>query len=363
MKWNWQLKNWPRFSYEKSIIEPSEKELLLQAGYFSGVLEHLSQSEQDTVKVQILRDETLSSSKIEGELLDRNSLQSSILKAFGMNTTSKRIPSKEAANGELAVLLYKTYEKKLTTKMLCSFHELLFQDEKELIVGAFRSNSDPMQIVSGRLDASREVHFEAVPGKLVNQEMSGFVNWYNNQSIHLSPLIRAGLTHVYFEAIHPFEDGNGRVGRLLAEKALSSSLGAPTLLLLSSMMEEKRKDYYQALASTNRTLEVTEWLCWFSKIVLLAQKRSKNKISFLIEKSNFFKHFENQLSPRQEKVLLRMFKEGSDGFKGGLSAENYIKVSKTSPSTATRDLQDLVKKKALVRKGERKHARYYLALS
>ena len=308
-----------------------------------------------------------SSSKIEGELLDRESLQSSILKEFGLKdfqdeVAEKRVSKKEELAGELIVLNYKTFDQKLTKKMLFSFHKLLFPGESDFKVGEFRSSDEAMQIVSSRLDAKRKVYFQAVPGPKIELEMANYIKWFNDKSKILSPVSRAGLAHVYFEAIHPFEDGNGRIGRLLSEKALASSLAQPTLIALCSAMEKNRGDYYKALASTNYNIDITEWMEWFFNTVIQAQENTKEKISLLVKKANFFKTYSGEINPRQEKVLLRIFKEGPEGFKGGLSADNYMKIAKTSASSATRDLQDLVKKKALVKKGQKKYSRYYLNL-
>jgi Fic family protein len=173
-------------------------------------------------------------------------------------------------------------------------------------------------------------------------------------------LLRAGIAHVHFESIHPFEDGNGRIGRAISEKALSQGLGRPTLIALAQMMERSRKAYYKALQSTNRVLDIQDWLEFFCGVVLDAQDLTQSMIDFLIEKGKFYERFSNQFNERQSKVVARMFKEGVDGFVGGLRAENYITISGAARATATRDLQALVQMGALKRTGERKYTRYYL---
>jgi Fic family protein len=176
----------------------------------------------------------------------------------------------------------------------------------------------------------------------------------------LPPLTRAGIAHLYFACIHPFEDGNGRIGRAIAEKSLAQSLGYPSLIALAYTIERKPKDYYDALERNNKDLEITDWLQYFSRTVLAAQVNTIRRVEFYVTKAKFYEDMHDKFNERQAKVIARMFKEGIDGFKGGLSAENYISIAGTSRATATRDLQDLVKKGALIRIGERRHTRYFL---
>ncbi len=194
--------------------------------------------------------------------------------------------------------------------------------------------------------------------------MEHFVSWFNQTAPKsaraLPALARAGIAHLYFVSIHPFEDGNGRIGRAIAEKSLAQTLGHPTLIALAYTIERKRKDYYTALERNNQDLEISEWLQYFACTVLAAQDNTIKRVDFYLAKAKFFERLRDQLNERQTKVIARMFREGMDGFKGGLSAENYISIAKTSRATATRDLQDLVEKSALTRTGARRHTRYHL---
>jgi Fic family protein len=168
------------------------------------------------------------------------------------------------------------------------------------------------------------------------------------------------LAHLYFVCVHPFEDGNGRIGRAISEMALSQGLGEPALLALSQTIQSDRKRYYAMLEQSNKELEVTAWLEYFAETVLDAQAYALRLVDFLIAKTRLYDRLVGSLNERQEKVLARMFREGVEGFKGGLSAENYMAITGTSPATATRDLADLVVKGALTRMGERRHTRYWL---
>ena len=170
---------------------------------------------------------------------------------------------------------------------------------------------------------------------------------------------RAALAHLYFVYIQPFEDGNGRIARALAEKALAQNLGQPSLIALAYTIERKRNDYYAALERNNKGLEITGWMKYFANTIIEAQ----NNTIFYVAKAKFYQSYTGQLNERQAKVVARMIREGPDGFKGGLSAENYISISKTSRATATRDLQELVAMSALTRTSELRHTRDFLSLA
>lgn len=222
-----------------------------------------------------------------------------------------------------------------------------------------------MQIVSGRLDRPG-VHFEAPPSVQLPDEVDRYADWFNRTGPGaeepMPALTRSGLSHLYFESIHPFEDGNGRLGRALAEKTLAQTIGQPSLIALAFTIARKRKDYYDQLERHQKTPDVTTWLVWFVEAVLDAQQVTLDRVGFFIAKAHFYDRHREVLNARQTKATLRMFREGPDGFKGGLSAENYISFTGTSRATATRDLQELVEIGALTRTGERRYSRYWLKL-
>jgi Fic family protein len=193
--------------------------------------------------------------------------------------------------------------------------------------------------------------------------MEGFLRWFHGDGAKLPALTRAALAHLRFETIHPFEDGNGRIGRAIAELSLSQSSGKPLLIALSQVIGRRKKQYYHQLEAASRTLEVTDWVRYFGASVLEAQQDSVRRIGFLIAKTRFFDRYRGRLNGRQEKVLVRLFEAGMDGFEGGLSAGNYASITKAPPATVTRDLHDLVVKGALLRTGKRKATRYRLQLS
>ncbi|MBN1216125.1 MAG: Fic family protein [Candidatus Lokiarchaeota archaeon] len=360
MKWNWQLPDWPKFIYDSSLVNDLEKEFLQKVGGAVAVLKFLEESERRQLIVEILCSEGINSAEIEGEFLKRDSLQSSIKRHFGFISDHKKIPLKEQGVGELMWKIYDTYDEPLTHKMLYEWHVLLMKNEYRISdIGNYRTHDEPMQIVSGRLD-KQIVYFEAPPSKDLKNEMNEFIKWFNDSKNDESILTRAAIAHVYFESIHPFEDGNGRIGRALVEKVLSQSLKMPTLIAISQIITKRKKEYYKSLAECNNTLNINNWIKYFAKIIVQAQESSLEMISFLITKSKFMNELKGKINKRQEKVLVRMFAEGIEGFSGGLSAENYIAISKTTRATATRDLTDLVKKSALKKTGQLRHTRYWL---
>ncbi len=367
MTWVWQKKEWPNFTYRKSALSELENQFLQFSGMIRGTLKHLDVEKYRRLTVDLMSQEALKTAEIEGEILNRASLQSSILRNFGLQTDNKNIPPPEQGMAEMMVDLHKNFDKTLTHKTVCGWHKMLTKGRADLKVrGKYRTHKESMQIVSGPVHKPK-IHFEAPPSRQIKNEMQTFIVWFNDTAPRgrtpLPPLTRAGLVHLYFVCIHPFEDGNGRIGRALAEKALSQCLGQPTLIALSSTIQKNKKAYYDYLQQQNRQLEATQWLEYFGQTILDAQEYSQRLVDFIVHKAKYYDRLRGQFNRRQEKVISKMFREGLEGFKGGLSADNYLRIVKTSRATATRDLQDLVEKGALRRTGEKKYTRYHLNLS
>jgi Fic family protein len=366
MTWNWQQSDWPHFSWNGARLQKAEQRFLMGTGMFAGSLKHLDSENRQMLLIEAISAEALTTSEIEGELLDRASVQSSIRKQFGLEADQKKIKPAEQGIAEMMVDLYKSFAQPLSAEMLCGWHQMLMKGRRDLSdVGRYRTGAEPMQVVSGAL-YQPSVHFEAPLSADVPKEMKRFVKWFNRTAPTgdepLPALTRAGIAHLYFESIHPFEDGNGRIGRAISEKALAQSLGQPTLTALAATILVRRKGYYAALEAANKRNEITPWLTWFAGIAVEAQQRTEARIEFLLDKTRLLDRLRGKINERQEKALLRMLREGPEGFKGGLSAGNYATLTKASPATTTRDLVDLVEKGALIRAGERRHARYTLAI-
>lgn len=366
MNWNWEKAEWPNFTYDSTALEPLEKQFLLQSGEFIGAFKHIAPDEQDTLKIELIGDEAVKTSEIEGKILNRDSVQSSLRQQLGLGPEQPGVKPAERGISEMMVDLYRGFAKPLNHQTMLDWHGMLLKGDGSIrVIGGYRTHADAMQVVSGSI-TKRTVHFEAPPSARVLDEMKRFIAWFNDTAPGgkrpLPPLTRAGIAHLYFVCVHPFEDGNGRIGRALAEKTLAQNLGQPSLIALAFTIERKRKDYYASLERNNKENEITSWLKYFANTVLEAQNNTIKRVDFYVAKAKFAERLRGKLNERQDKVIARMFKEGIDGFKGGLSAENYIRITGTSRATATRDLQDLVEKGALTKTGELRHTRYALSL-
>src|SRR5271165_480552 len=366
MKWNWQLPDWPNFTWDKARLAVAEEQFLVGGGVLIGAVKHLGEDDRNQLTVEAMSAEAVTTSEIEGETLDRASVQSSIQRQLGLAADDRRVAPREQGTAEMMVDLYLTFSAPLSEEMIFGWHRMLMSGRQDVNdVGCYRTSHEPMQVVSGVIGAPK-VHFEAPPSAQVPLEMAGFIDWFKRTAPGgtepLPALTRAGAAHLYFETIHPFEDGNGRIGRAIAEKSLAQSLGQPTLIVLAATLLARRASYYQALEAASKENEITDWLAWFAGITIEAQQRTLALVEFLIDKAKLFDRLKGQLNERQQKALLRMFKEGPEGFKGGLSAGKYSTITGASPATATRDLVDLTEKGALVRTGELRHARYNLSV-
>ena len=337
MTWIWQQPEWPNFSYDPARLNKAEEQFLIGSGAFVGTVKHLDETDREQLIIEAISSEARMTSQIEGEVLDRGSVQSSIRRELGLNTDKRRVKPAEEGIAELMVDLYRTFEEPLSDDTLFRWHRMVMKGRGDLKnIGEYRTGHEPMEIVSGALYSQR-VHYEAPPSSRIAKEMKRFVKWFNRTAPYraepLPPLQRSGIAHLYFESIHPFEDGNGRIGRAIAEKALAQSLGQPTLTALAATILLRRKTYYTALERANRSNEITPWLAWFAGIALEAQRRTAANIEFLIDKTKLLDRLRGQLNTRQEKALLRILKEGPEGFVGGMSAGKYGSITKSRASS------------------------------
>jgi Fic family protein len=364
MTWNWQQPDWPKFAWKSSRLVAAEQQFLVGGGTFVGAIKHLGEEDRNQLTVEAMSTEAVTTSEIEGEVLDRASVQSSIQRQLGSAADNRRAAPAEQGVSEMMVNLYKTFAAPLSDDMLFEWHRMLMGGRQDLgDVGRYRTGAEPMQIISGAMGAPK-IHFEAPPSERLPSEMKKFIAWFNRtapgDAEPLPALTRTGAAHLYFESIHPFEDGNGRIGRALAEKSIAQSLGQPSLIALAATILSRRARYYAALEAANKSNEITEWLAWFAGTTIEAQRRTLALIEFLIDKTKLLDRIRGEINERQEKALLRMFKEGPEGFEGGMSAGKYSTITDASPATTTRDLADLTEKGVLIREGERRHARYKL---
>lgn len=365
MSYNWQQSDWGNFTFSLQEIEDILYVFVEKVGHLKGLLQAMPKKSQEETLIEILVSEALKTSEIENEYLSREDVTSSIRHNLGLFEPNKEVRDVRAKGvGKLMTEVRRTYNEPLSEQTLKEWHTHLFTTQTHINVGNWRTHTTPMQVVSGRLDKPT-VHFEAPPSSKISQEMKRFIEWFNDTApngkhpIKYAP-IRSAISHIYFESIHPFEDGNGRIGRAIAAKALSQSVGYSLLLSLSTTIENNKKAYYRALENGQKSNEITPWMIYFTQVIIDAQKSTESLIDFTLKKVRFFDTFKHQMNERQLKSIHRMFQEGPKGFKGGMTAKKHISITKTSKATATRDLKALEELGVLVVQGSGRSTHYFL---
>ena len=379
-KWNWQQPDWPAFSYDFAALENLEREFVYQAGVYLGISKSLRKDDLDGLRIELLSNEAAETSAIEGEILRLESIQLSLKREFGLVGRYTRFLGLDPGNSEtgiarLMIQLHEDFQTLLTKEELFRWHEFLMAGNPHLdTIGAYRTHADDMIIATLRNSGPDRVHFVAPSSTDVPGEMEQFINWFNKTSpagdTPLPPLTRAGIAHLYFISIHPFEDGNGRIGRALAEKAIYQNLGVSLPLSLSTIINQKRNLYYDQIANHNRTNEITGWLRYFAETAIAAKLLSLQRTELVVNKYKFFRAYRDLLNHRQKKLIAKLcdniskkrFQQGITEYTGSFKAPYYMGLTKISSSTATRDLNDLVDKGVLIRSGERKGSQYRFPL-
>ncbi len=338
-----------------------------ETGHMTGILKALPEGLQTEALIQIMVSEAIKTSEIEGEYFSRQDVISSIRNNLGLNANPEKVRDKKAQGaGRLMVVARREYSSPLSNEQLFGWHRILLGEGKTLKIGAWRTHDEPMQIVSGAM-GKEKIHFEAPPSTQVPQQMKQFIRWFNDTApggkseIKKAP-VRSAIAHLYFESIHPFEDGNGRIGRAIAEKALSQTIGRPVMLSISQAIEAKKKLYYSELKTAQRSNEITAWVRYFVATILEAQTEAKRQIEFTLNKTRFFDRFRSNLNDRQVKGLKRMLEEGANRFEGGMTASKYASITGASKATATRDLQELAEIGALMIQGGGRSTHYFVNL-
>lgn len=367
MTYNWQLKNWPNFTYDLSSVEDVLFLIAEKVGQASGLFAGLPKKTQQEALVDMMVLEAIKTSEIEGEYLSRKEVMSSIHNNLGFNQPTRQVTDQKADGAaKLMIAVRDNFESELSEEILFSWHAMLMIGNERVKVGAWRDHNEPMQVISGPI-GKEKIHYEAPPSTRIPEEMTRFIRWFNETGPGgvneiKKPAIRSAIVHLYFETIHPFEDGNGRMGRALSEKAMLQGVGRPILFSFSRAIEANRNNYYEALKTGQCSNEITPWITYFVNTVLEAQIQAEEHIGFILKKTKFFDRYKAQVNERQLRVLHRMFDSGIKGFEGGMSAKKYMSISKASKATATRDLQDLVEKEAFVPIGGGRSTHYDINL-
>jgi len=368
-RWIWQHPHWPMFTWDDAALSAPLSRARRAQGELTGVARLLNSKLDLSAQLEVLTLEGLMTSAIEGERLNPSSLRSSLARRLGLPTAGVSPPSR-AVEGLVEVLLDATqrYDQPLTLKRLNDWQAALFPTGRsglsEIRVGTLRGDA-PMQIVSGPIGRER-VHYEAPPRARLERDMRAFLKWFNDPPAGLDGLLSAGLAHAWFEILHPYEDGNGRVGRALLDMALAKDeRRAVRLYSMSARFMDQQDAYYAALQRTSSgDLDITPWFLWFLEQVEAAIRSSESLVAAIVQKARFWmRHTQDKLNERQLEALNRMLDEEPGGFVGGITNKKYASLTKTSPATAQRDLADLVKAGCLSLVGNGRGARYEINLN
>jgi Fic family protein len=363
--WVWEDADWPSFHWDKAATGEPLAGARLAQGKVLGAVRLLDPKLSGEALATILVEEGLTTSAIEGERLDPDAVRSSVARQLGLPTAGLPVPPR-AVDGLVEILLDATrkYSSPLSRERLCGWQASLFptgySGVHKIRTGELRG-ADPMQVVSAGLEGER-VHFAAPPRVVLESELDQFLHWFNAPPAELDGLVRAGLAHLWFVTLHPFEDGNGRLARAITDMALAQDERQPKRFFsLSAQILRVRESYYAILEETQRGgLDVSDWLVWFLTQVESAAKAAEQTIADTLAKARFWlRHQAAVLNARQRKVLNRLLDAGTGGFVGGINTRKYASLTKTSRTTAYRELADLVAKGCIEPTGKRGRSSSY----
>ncbi len=348
----WQKKDWPLWQFDINVLLPLLGQVHKLSGHLLGRMRDQGIGSISEAALETLTQDVIKTSEIEDELLDVLTVRSSIARRLGVDIGAL-MPADREVDGVVEMILDATnnFDTPLTEQRLKNWHAALFPSGRsglsEIQVGKWRNDGNgPMQVVSGPIQR-RRVHYEAPPADLLEQEISEFLSWFEvNQGI--DPLIKAGLAHLWFVTIHPFDDGNGRIARAIGDLALTrADQSKHRFYSLSAQIQKERKAYYDLLEKTQKSnLDATEWLTWFLGCLYRALEHANESLSRVLAKTRFWHHFAGiPLNERQIKVINRLL----DGFEGKLTNKKWAAIGKCSSDTALRDINDLIHRGILQR--------------
>ena len=352
MRYIWEHKDWPKLTWDENSLYKLIANVAHEQGRMQGKLESLGFDLRNEAQLVTRTEDVVKSSEIEGERLDYNEVRSSIARRLGLDAGGI-VHASERVEGVVEMMHDTTqkYDEILSAERLFAWHAALFPTDiagtAGIQIGCWRDDRNgPMQVVSGQI-GQETVHFQAIPANRVDEEVSLFLNWFENFG-EMHPLLIAGLAHLWFLTIHPFEDGNGRIARAITDMALSrSEKFTQRYYSMSSQICADRKAYYRILEVTQRgSVDVTNWMSWFLDCLLRSIKRSDTTLNTVLKKAQFWARFaQESLNSRQIKVMNRVL----DGFSGKLTSTKWAKMAKCSQDTATRDINDLIERGGLKR--------------
>ncbi len=346
----WEEQEWPDLSWDERRLSKLLGAVSQEQGRLLGKMEALGFDLRNEAHLRTLTEDVIKSSEIEGEKLERDQVRSSIARRLGMDIAGL-VPADRNVEGVVEMMLDATtnYDQPLTDERLFAWHAALFPTGRsgmiKINVGMWRDDADgPMQVVSGPMGRDT-VHYQAPPAERIAEEMARFIEWFENPG-ETHPLLIAGLGHLWFVTIHPFEDGNGRIARAIADMALArSEKSRQRFYSMSAQIQQERKDYYYTLEWTQKgDMDVTRWQDWFLNCLQRAIVGSEETLDTVMVKARFWDRFAKApFNDRQIKVMNKLL----DGFEGKLTTSKWAKIAKCSQDTAYRDILDLVERGAL----------------
>jgi len=353
MKFIYQHPEWPNFNWDQKKLITLLADVTHRQGRLLGRMEGLGFHLQTEATLKALTTEIIKSNEIEGQILDIDQVRSSIARRLGMDIAGL-VQSDRHVDGVVKVILDATrnYKEPLSADRLFAWQSALFPGGRsgvqKIIVGAWRDNKtdDPMQVVSGPLGKQR-VHFQAPASEVLLKEMNQFMSWFNSSN-DTHPIIKAAIAHLWFITIHPFDDGNGRIARTIADMQLAYADGThQRFYSMSAQIRIERKEYYDILEKTQKgTLDITAWLEWFLGCLDRALMAANTISGVVIEKAHYWENLSTKsLNDRQRLIINRLL----DGFEGKLNTSKWAKIAKCSQDTALRDIQDLINQNILVK--------------
>jgi len=350
MPYLWEQKEWLEWAWDDARLSKLLARASHEQGRLQGRMEALGFDLRNEAHLRTLTEDVIKSSEIEGEKLDRDQVRSSIARRLGMDIAGL-VQADRDVEGVVEMMLDATekFDEPLTDERLFNWHAALFPTGRSgmsrIRVAKWRDDSDgPMQVVSGPMGRDK-VHYEAPPAEHLNDEMARFLAWFENPGA-MHPLLVAGLAHLWFVTIHPFDDGNGRIARAIADMALARSENTrQRFYSMSAQIRQDRNDYYYTLEwSQKGDMDVTRWQEWFLECLIRAVEGSKETLDAVMVKARFWDRFAKEpLNERQIKVVNKLL----DGFEGKLTSSKWAKIAKCSQDTATRDIKDLIERGAL----------------
>ncbi|MES2531197.1 MAG: DUF4172 domain-containing protein [Pseudomonadota bacterium] len=372
--WIWQAPDWPHWQVDAQALQPALAAARLAQGRMLGMVAGMQLIDVGALQTAEWADEAVATAQIEGEALQADSVRASAARRLGLTQSSRaqlkqREPRIEATLDVIEAAV-QHWSEPLQAERLFGWHAALFPTGRSgvtrIVVGGWRTHVDPMQIVTPRLGRPDEVHYEAPASADVPAQMARLIDWFNDDAVRgrLDGIVRAAIAHLWLEAVHPFEDGNGRIGRALSDLAMAQDLrSGERLFSLSRQIWLDRVGYYRELqaATGQSVLDVTPWVRWFAGCVEKACLATVAQVHGAARKNGFWVELLSrhpELSASQRKVLNKLYDAGPEGFAGGMSTEKYTAIAQVSRATAYRELTDMVASGLLVRTGEGRGTRY-----